>query len=627
MFIEGCTGLSRIDHVPLETNNTRDLVIFFDGTANDEGSHTNISKLHNLVTLQNRADISTTYIKGVGTGSKVIGMAMGWGVGADVREAYRYLLDNYDHDKDRITIFGFSRGAYAARILAALLYVAGIPEVKHLTAKEKETLVADIYSAYKCKKDISERRSRIRNMISKKWSKRIQYTPETVNVKFLGLWETVEALGLPNYKEDINEPNKNYADQLCNIEAASQALSLDDDRARIFTPLLLSRKHLKNKCLSNKVNNTGKIHEVWFSGAHSDVGGGYADTDISGISLNWMLDEIKSAGLDLVPNNTSVYYNFLGKTHNPESGLFSLFYRERNRNISCYTETNTSHPKECIKDEYDGDYRNTFTSLSNTLHVHQSVLDRLCIKTPENYESFWFKTEKYKDCVSCDVNHKGYIKERCKNKVKVIENKRYKSRKVTKADNYCDYSDCPKAMKSNYTGTKSCNYYDRNVSTHAQERLNNTYTKESQSITVYADIKNDKTGIYLLKNRSYYFSINEKKVKNWIDCTIKATPEKGRTTWDSNGTLSKNLINLIAKPFTYAPTSGYMELLGQVGKEQFKLGRLAQSQIPFTPKENGELILRVNEPKLLKMVYKNNFGVLKLTITTKGVDHSTSRGL
>ena len=126
---------------PNKINKTRDLVIFFDGTSNDEGSHTNIAKLHNLVTLQNRSDISTTYIKGVGTGTKIIGMAMGWGIGDDVREAYLYLIDNYDHKyKDRISIFGFSRGAYTARILASLLYVAGIPDVKHLTQKRKRSV-------------------------------------------------------------------------------------------------------------------------------------------------------------------------------------------------------------------------------------------------------------------------------------------------------------------------------------------------------------------------------------------------------------------------------------------------------------------------------------------------------
>ena len=45
------------------------------------------------------------------------------------------------------------------------------------------------------------------------------------------------------------------------------------------------------------------------------------------------------------------------------------------------------------------------------------------------------------------------------------------------------------------------------------------------------------------------------------------------------------------------------------------LGRLAKNHRSFSPKENGELILRVNEPKLnSKKVYGNNFGVLKLTI-------------
>ncbi len=618
IFILGCSSLSRVDHIPLKIQDTRDLVVFFDGTNNDEGSHTNIAKLNNLVTLQNRPDISTTYIKGVGTGSKIIGMAMGWGIGDDVREAYLYLIDNYDQKyEDKISIFGFSRGAYAARILAALLYVAGIPDAKNLTKKERKKLVADIYGAYKKDGvDIQSRRDSV--------SKIIGYPPKSVNVKFLGLWETVEALGWPDLQENINEPNKYYADQLCNIEAAAQALSLDDDRARIFTPLLLSRKHLRDYCKNDKVNNKGKIHEVWFSGAHSDLGGGYKDTNIDGVSLNWMLDEMKLAGLDIVPKNTKVYSNFLGKTHNPEGGLFGIIYRERSRNIPCYTEVTSSPNELCTEDKHDGDYRNTFTSLSSPIKIHQSVLDRLCIKTPENHESFWFRAEKYKNCLACDSNNIGYVKKegRCKTieAVGVDKNHTYKSRKVTKEDNYCDYSVFSKDLNSTrYKDAKSCNYSHKFISTRAQQRLTKTDLDTNKTIIVYADVKNDRTGIYLSKDKSYSFTINEKEVEDWIDSTIKATPEKGRKTWIPEGDFYKNLINVVAKPLTYAPTSGYMELLGQVGNEQFKLGRFADAENnkTFTPKESGELILRVNEPRFLDFTYKNNFGVLKLKIEVK----------
>ena len=622
IFLLGCSSVTRVDHIPKNSTSERDLIVFFDGTSNDEGSHTNIAKLHNLVTLQNRTNISATYIKGVGTGAKIIGMAMGWGIGNDVREAYLYLMENYNPKYDKVSIFGFSRGAYSSRILAALLYVAGLPEVKHLTKKDKILLVKDIYKSYKSKDSIDTRRKNIAKMLKDKWFKKLSYTPKPVYVKFLGVWETVEALGLPDLKENIDEPNKNYADQLCNIENAAHALAIDDNRARIFTPLLLSRKHLKDeKCVKGDRKIKSNIEEVWFSGAHSDVGGGYSDTDINGLSLNWMLDKMENAGLSIVPKDTKVYSDYLGKTHNPEAGLFGLIYRKRNRNIPCYTESEDTTVDFCKKDKYDIDYKNTATSLSKPINIHQSVLDRLCIKTPENYESFWFREDKYKNCISCDSNNRGYIKssKSCRDKINIVNNRRYQYKKVTFEDNYCDYTPCFKAKNLNYSGTKSCNYFHKNITQRAKERLEKIYMSgvgQSKTITVYADVKNDRTGIYLLKGKSYSFTIDH--VENWIDCTIvNCNPEQGRVMFDSSQTYLNNIINLIGKAISYAPLSGYMELLGEVEGQQFKLGKLSKTKELFSPKKDGELILRVNEPRFSKSVYMNNYGVLKLTIYTK----------
>ena len=82
LFLAGCGNVA-ISHIPYQPDpkQQKKLAVFMDGTANDEGSHTNIAKLHNLVRLQSRVTISTTYIKGVGVDSKILGMAMGWGIG------------------------------------------------------------------------------------------------------------------------------------------------------------------------------------------------------------------------------------------------------------------------------------------------------------------------------------------------------------------------------------------------------------------------------------------------------------------------------------------------------------------------------------------------------------------
>lgn len=350
-----------------ESTHPKKLVVFLDGTANHEGSYTNVARLHKLVTLQDNPDIGAVYIEGVGTSGRFIGMSMGWGIGVDVRNAYRYLGENYRPERnDEIYIFGFSRGAYAARILAALLHVAGVPDLRGVPEARRADYVSSIYHAYKGDKSIAQRRQHIISAT--------QLKPASVPVKFMGLWDTVEALGLPDYRENIEAPNSRYADQLCNVARAAHALSIDDNRARIFTPILLTRDHLVKDCPS--VNIDKVVDEVWFAGAHADVGGGYADTDIDGVSLNWMLSQIKDYGL--APPNSRVFANPYGLTHNPERFMLGMLYKELNRNLPMYT-TNTS---------YNG----------GRLKIHRSVLDRLAKDGVRSFESQWFSSERYKDC-------------------------------------------------------------------------------------------------------------------------------------------------------------------------------------------------------------------------------------
>lgn len=379
LFLAGCNSMTAINHIPKASNEQpMNLVVFLDGTANDEGSHTNIAKLHNLVTLQDNQNIRASYIKGVGTDGKIIGMAMGWGIGHDVREAYLFLAENYNYKRgDKIYLFGFSRGAYAARILAALVHVAGIPDVSEIEKNQRYDFVKKIYKANKGKKSIAERKDDIAAVLG--------YAPISRDIEFLGIWDTVEALGVPDYEENWKLPNSRYEDQLCNIKNAAHAVSIDDNRARIFTPVLLTNNHLIDTCRDVVINNI--VDEVWFSGAHADVGGGYLNAHISGVSLNWMLKKI--AKYNLVHNNTKVYSDYLGKTHDPESGIWGLIYRKRSRDLYLYAKHNN--------------YNN------NKLKVHQSVIDRLQLMMPKEHEYQWI-TNGFKDCFVVQGKGLKYVK-------------------------------------------------------------------------------------------------------------------------------------------------------------------------------------------------------------------------
>ncbi|WP_024771381.1 phospholipase effector Tle1 domain-containing protein [Aquimarina macrocephali] len=338
-----------IIHSPLQLKNApRKLAVFLDGTTNNESSYTNVSKLYNLTILQNNPSISAVYLRGVGNGGDLLGMVTGSGIKREVCNGYLYLAEHYNHQRgDEIYLFGFSRGAYASRILAGLIYVAGIVDVNHIPKNKRLQFIKKIYEAHKSKKSLQERREDVYKVTQQ------QIDPDIYKIEFMGLWDTVEALGIPKYNEEYYAPKNNYLDQLCNVKKAAHALSLNDNRSSIFTPVLLTQQRLVSNCINIVPEDVA--NEVWFFGAHSDVGGGYRNTNISGVSLNWMIDQL--ADYKLLPKHTRVYENRFDKTNNPSKGFIRLFYPKNSRKLSFLVS----------RDGYKTD----------RLKIHQSVLDRL----------------------------------------------------------------------------------------------------------------------------------------------------------------------------------------------------------------------------------------------------------
>ncbi len=319
-------------HLPTQTKAApKKLLVFIDGTGNDESSHTNVAKLYNLVTLQENENIIAIYIEGVGTKGKAIGLAMGWGIGEDVRNAYKFIANNYDKKRgDEIYIFGFSRGAYASRILSGLIDLAGVLDLSKLNEKEQNSILKKLYKIYKQKNTTVDL---IKQTVKNKF-KDIT-TQNNVQIEFMGLWDTVSALGLPNSKEDYIKPNKKYNDQLCNVKKAAHALALNDQRAYLFTPILLTEKHLISNC-NAPIDINKKVDEVWFFGAHSDVGGGYKNSFIPNYSFNWMLSKIKD--YNIIDKGIKLHENFSSESHNGRYFIMNLISRNRDRNLKMYSQ-------------------------------------------------------------------------------------------------------------------------------------------------------------------------------------------------------------------------------------------------------------------------------------------------
>lgn len=425
LSLTGCVSKPRpkILAPVVERNEPRMLVVFFDGTSNDETSDTNIEKLHSLVTLQNRREISTFYVEGVGTNGKVIGMATGLGIKYRVILAYKYLAENY-RKGDKVYLFGYSRGAYAARILASLLYHAGLPE-QPLSTLEKDKKYNDhfgalIYDAFKAEVTSDDRKSAVNKAVFDNDLPHLN----PVEVTFMGLWETVEALGLPDGQENIDEPSRRYGDQLCNVRRAAHALALDDNRAREFTPILLTRKHLVCQCkkdingrdwkadpksIQERLNET--VREVWFTGAHSDVGGGYLNSLLSGVSLNWMISQIPGEGKDsLLALGAGVREDPDENVHDPEKGLlWGALYKRLLRNFAAYTT--------------DSPYNNGKMKVHSTVILRLQKPERLETPISAPRESQWLLPAIFQSCFT--ENKSGgfdYKKDRPDDCNLVIEN-------------------------------------------------------------------------------------------------------------------------------------------------------------------------------------------------------------
>jgi uncharacterized protein (DUF2235 family) len=272
------------------------LIVCCDGTWNtpdqeDDGlpAPTNVVRLHRCVSEATAAGVDqrTYYHPGVGTEGGVLGRLTGGmygrGISQNIQSAYHWLARNYAKG-DKIFLFGFSRGAYTVRSLAGMIGRCGLLSLtKSIDAREGWKRVSEIYEGG------------YRHKQGKAWSPPASWKfripkKRADAVHFLGVWDTVGALGVPNDLALLNffDRPRNWmfhdTELGTGVTTARHAVALDEMRAS-FTPTMWTNKHADMK-------------QVWFPGVHSDVGGGYAQTGLADGALRWMIDEAAAAGLD-----------------------------------------------------------------------------------------------------------------------------------------------------------------------------------------------------------------------------------------------------------------------------------------------------------------------------------------
>lgn len=279
---------------PTSDRAPRNLVVCLDGTNNqfNPDGNTNVVRL-----IQSLADDTALqlayYDPGVGTMPTpgLIGkigqtidrywsLAFGTGLIRNVEEAYTFLM-NYWEPGDRVFLFGFSRGAYSARVLAGLLHMLG------LFPRGNENLVPYLTRLYGGTRHgkVDQGYWKLCNQFRKTFARPIEgATNKAFPIHFMGVWDTVSSVGWvwnpKSYPHSANNPS---------ISTVCHAVAIDERRA-------FFRQNLFAKNVPGQV-----LHEHWFPGSHGDVGGGYLE-DQGGLwrcSFLWMVNHARNAGLHI----------------------------------------------------------------------------------------------------------------------------------------------------------------------------------------------------------------------------------------------------------------------------------------------------------------------------------------
>jgi len=293
----------------------KNIVVFSDGTGQEggKGNNTNVYKLFNMVEDRTNRQVAF-YDRGLGTGvRKITGQAAGMGISQNIRECYEFIFNNFQSG-DRIYLFGFSRGATTVRSLSGLIDLFGV------LPKSRPELIKQAYRIYRIR-DRDKRKAKAEAFVSRHHSM-------WCNIEFLGVWDTVAALGVPSRTISVALDRMPFFRHRfhdltlsSSVLHAYHALAIDDER-KTFHPTVWTKK--------SDVKQTMK--QVWFSGMHSDVGGGYPEQELSDVALNWMIHRAKKHGLQIYPGHrVDMNPDPDGVMHNSRGSFLGRCFRQKVR--------------------------------------------------------------------------------------------------------------------------------------------------------------------------------------------------------------------------------------------------------------------------------------------------------
>ncbi|MDQ6969852.1 MAG: DUF2235 domain-containing protein [Mariprofundus sp.] len=368
----------------------KNIIVCADGTGNQGGTtpDSNVYKMYKAIDKRFKGTISADfecdeqivfYDNGVGTEKnkylRALGGGMGFGFKDNVCDLYEFLARNYE-DGDRIYFFGFSRGASTVRACNGFISKCGLLKGKGLHNYELKALIKEAFEAYKVHKGQPSKAESLR--------KDPKHNHGVVPVCFLGVWDTVVALGLPK-RTDITGPvsaainavffvaekildlgwshSFYYYKLTGNVEHAYQGLAIDDERTAFFP--FVWNEHGRDK---------GVVEQVWFAGMHSNVGGGYGRSGMASVALHWMMLRAQKSGLQFEASTVQQALDdshVHGRMYDSRDGA-GVIYRYHPRDLECLCSGR----------------------LNGDIKLHRSVIERLEHRSgnyapgqlPENFE-------------------------------------------------------------------------------------------------------------------------------------------------------------------------------------------------------------------------------------------------
>ena len=331
----------------------KNIVLCSDGTGNKGGygADSNVYKTYKATRVFDCPQYSF-YDQGVGTDKSenvknkywvALSGAFGFGFRANVLNLYHFLVRSYKPG-DAIFLFGFSRGAATVRAFAGFVNACGLIDKKCLTNPDTfdNDLKNLVENAFECYRQRLKNPKMAQDFKQKYAVKDKDHAPDgNLEIKFVGVWDTVSALGFPD--EDFSivlrafgklarkvadiVPSLDYKfyDYKLNdsIKNAYHAISIDDER-NTFKPLIWDERNFPNH-----------VEQVWFAGVHSNVGGGYPRTGLSDVALRWMLYKAQALGLLLHPDHLAAIesgMNVYDKLYDSRDG-FAIYYSYGPRNL------------------------------------------------------------------------------------------------------------------------------------------------------------------------------------------------------------------------------------------------------------------------------------------------------